>query len=68
MNLVQERMIRDRIDADEEYAYSLLYYLIIDRTLLTGRPINGVRDLTYHARGDGLFEIDVNLRLSKIIS
>ena len=68
MNFVQDKIVKNRLDTDEEYAYSLLYYLIVDRTLLTGRPINGVRDLTYHARGDGLSEIDVNLRLSKIIS
>ena len=68
MNFVQDKIVKNRIDTDEEYAYSLLYYLIIDSTLLTGRPMNGVQGFTYHTKGDGLSEIDINLRLSKIIS
>lgn len=64
MNLVQERLLKDRIDSDDDFAESLLRYLIIDRTILKNTPLKGVRNLTYTQR-ESLTEIECICRFSR---
>lgn len=65
MNLVQEKLLKDRINSDDDFARSLLRYLIIDRTTKTGKPLQDILNLTYTQR-DSLTEIECVCRFSRI--